>query len=243
VAYFDLQVNRLRRWNVEDLFAKPDLNKPAVEQALCRIESVVAARLDDIVSTDNDATLGDALADPDVCRALSLLFLLQMLRSREALSGLDADFNLEGLLLGGDAQRDLVLRGFRARCELGVVRIAPVYRLFLQDTGIFVFPVPQETVGYAWGFGMPLSPTALVAAIPVGVKGEVLQNAPWLHGFSVGPSKNIARIVVPPEYVHAMEREELCAEILRRRALSDRLFDDIAQFRKLVARRNSMFGL
>ena len=239
IAYYDVDLQRIRQWKTGELFALEDLNSPEVEAALNVHESVVAPALDGLT----DGTIAEREAKLDeIARPLTLLLLLQVHRTKEALTGVDNTIKLADTLAKGDAFLDGVVNAFHQQYRFGIVAIPSEYRLFVPDTGFFMFPIPHPSVAFTWGFAMPLTPTTMVSATPQGVDVDWPTIAKWVPSLSVGRSRNTKRIVVPPEYVEAMSAAELAQDIAQRRDATDKMFNDVTRARELAVEIHQKIG-
>jgi len=233
VTYYDIDLGRLREWKTGKLFSLPDINTPEVECELNRLESVVARRFDVLVEGTRDERIA-VLEDAEIARALSLLFVLQIQRTHEARSGPEEGFSLGETFGKGPEFLDGLVTLFERQNQMGVAPVPKTHRLFLPDTGFFLFPLPDPRVGVALAFGMPLAPSTLLVAIPRPLRVNWKEDGPWVSGLSIGRAVDMKRIVVPPDYLDAMTRDEFVALINELRARADEVFNDVARARELA---------
>lgn len=242
VTYYDIELGRLREWKTGKLFTLPDINTPEVEGELNRLESVVARCFDVLVEGTQDERIA-VLEDAEIARALSLLLVLQFQRTLEAKSGPEDGFSLGETLGKGSEFLNGLVTVFERKNQMGVAPVPKTHRLFLPDTGFFLFPLPDPRVGVALAFGMPLAPTTLLVAIPRPLRVNWKEAGPWVSGLSIGRAVNMKRIVIPPEYLDAIHRDQLIAMINDNRARADKLFNDVAKVRELAGEMYRIAGL
>lgn len=242
VPYYDVQAGRIRECASGKLLAIEDLNTPEVESYLNKIESTLAAKLGDLAD-GGEGQRRATLAEPLVARALTMLLLLQVHRTKEALADKNTDATLANVLKRDDGFWSQTIGVFEGEYRLATVALPGERRFFLPDTGFFMVPIPHQHLGFDWAFAMPLTPTAAVTALPRGARLDQDDIEGLIQQSSVGRSSKMKRVIIPPEYLARFDRKDLAVEVATAIKFVDQLFHDVIRVRELAAGAYAVAGL
>ena len=218
---FDFCTRSFEDEQVKHLFAKRDLNSPALEKWFQRtIETPVGAFATRLRRGEHR----DPSQDWTTLRALALLFLLNPQRIQEARWPEAIPEPLEDFATWPVSKLDDFVRAIFLKFKVGLVTVPR--EVFFTEMALFDYPMPEEPV-----LALPLSLGHVLIAYSGPMSSDQLcrnVNPKTLAGFSIGVGTNVHRVILSPGWREASLRNP------------DRVRDDLFELRTSVV---AMFNL
>ncbi len=245
VWFFDFRAKRLKKRSTRNLFAREGLNTPDVEARLGRlIESPLARFAHDDMRrrTSSPAVDTEKISDPDVMRAVALVFLIQGARGLDGL-GVTSD-SVSRWLAMSDGHLGWFANRFWENHRIATFTVPKNVTLFLPETGWYPFPIIDQKIGAAWCSALPLNPRVALVGIPR--EADLAYNdfnVAAIANFSVGVSAQGARVVVPTVSVDTHGQAPLASALPPMRADAERMAKTIEKMRQVIATAYQLVGL
>lgn len=246
VWVYDFGQNQLSRRSSRKVFARDGLNDGAVEARLAKLIESPLARFAHGDTRHRSGTVRASdqrtIDDPDVLRAVALVFVVQGARGLDG-TGTTTD-SLSTLMSMSDEKLSAYAGVFWSRNRVGTFRVPPNVSLFLPETGWYPFPVFDATRGPVWGMALPLNPRTALFTLPSGVGlDNTATNTAFVANFSIGMGSINARVVVSTDLVDTYDAATLEAQLPLMRAEMEAKRDYVEKARALVADMHRAAGL
>ena len=217
LRFYDFGTRSFGRESSRNLFATSDLNDAETEQ---RLNQWIETPVSQYLAGKRAGGTRTVLAEPPnwrVQRALARLWLFQTPRLAEARrrsAGLAdpapapaGDESLAEALGRGERCLDELVAALTEASQVVVATIPAAEWLLFNDRGYFPVPV----VGHEPIMALPLSTVHFVSVVPRSTPDDALQNAinpefSRITALSVGPSKKVGKVVVPPDQYPAVDQ-------------------------------------
>jgi hypothetical protein len=209
--YYDFASRKFDEASSESLFADENLHSEATGKVLDRlVESPVSDYRARVLRSSAGAALVDN-GDSRVYRGLVGLTSLQGLRLLDARS-MPVEMSLDELLAHGEVAFDEMAHRATEHYALLGVTVPSTARLFFTEA--VYFPIPL--VGAPPILGVPLSPRHFVALAPKAYDekqlGDWLVTPSAITAFSLGVSKKVSKVILPPETVPVRDQNPAAFE-------------------------------
>jgi len=202
LRYFDFDSQTFSECSSKNLFARRQLNSPALEAWLnTTIEDPAAKHLAQIRKH-----VGTVPSDWRTQKALALLVFLNSQRVREATIDRAGAFPLEELARGGDALSDHIASYFYKTFRFLCVPISSAFPLFFPEVGLFPYPMPETPV-----IAMPVDPKyAFIIYDGPMTPDQLLESISRKHlsVLSLGVGSAVRRVILPPAFHVASVQDE-----------------------------------
>ena len=236
--YYDFDRRTVRRG-----FSKSLLQRPGPRETNCRLDRLIETPL----SNYRKALIAQAMRpvvaiqDASVFQALTLLIMLQPLRSKEAY-----DQSVSNVLAWNEEKLGELVRAICARYRLVRLRADPAVPLFYPSSGFFVIPAECSDRVFDVVHAIPLTECYAAAAVPVTVDVRSLRSqwgsrsATVISNCSVGTSSR--RVVIHPSLVDSVPRKALSAGIEDARRDALRLVNSCGDVNKVLVEFSRIAG-
>lgn len=239
--YYDFKTGELRQKSSRSLYAVRGLFDDDIEQFLDkRVEDLSAKALENIIS--GPASFDDFAQ----YRAIILLILLQSLRFGALKDGQD---QLKKVLSYDEPGLNTFVLAVKSFFQIARLNLPNDSRLYVPESGTFVFLVTAGPQEFHWAFGLPIHPQSLLVLLPLAAKLKDAEKTvvdQQLMRWSVGSTKNCKRIVVHPDVVSENSKEKVIEHINASRRFVDEMIADVSRFNELVKKQRetiaALFG-
>ena len=228
--YFNFESQKFGSQTSRHLFAAEGLNERATEELLNKVvETPLAGLLARTIRTDPSVNVLEP-ADATIFRALATLWLLQVVRGRDASNRGDG-FSLDDVLSKGEDFLNQQAQALSESDKLISVTLPESEKLYFPDIAYFPIPI----VGARPIAAVPLGPHHLFAFVKKDVSRAVIEEHIAEPGrvtcLSVGIGPNTKVTVIPKEDHHLVENspEDYMAELIALRRRGPEIINAIGQ--------------
>ncbi len=243
LSYFDFDQGDVRSCSSRSLFAVTGTNTNDVETRLNQvIETPISSAMARLVDMEAES---EELLEWPLFRALSLLLMLQPLRSRSSEHHEHAE-RLEETVTRSDAELDELTKDAQAAYWLGRISVRSDAPLLYPVSGFFPLVAKRRDGSYGSAIAIPASKRHVFVAVPRSFDwGSSMaqwsaNGAGFVANVSVGTG---SRVVIPPSAMVGLQREQVVALIHQMRAASKQMINLCQDFNTALARLNTECGL